>query len=148
MATEDELLSAIRTAGMRVTLPRQAICGVLAECEDEYLTATEIHDHVSERTGNIDSSTVYRTLDELARLGLIHHLHVGSSQQGLWHLTMDHNHQDLVCESCRRTIIVPLAEVAPIHRRLEDNYGFKVKTHHYAILGYCDQCEPDVDHPH
>ena len=148
LATEDELLAAIREAGMRVTLARRAICGALAASEDAYLTASEIQERVSERSGDIDSSTIYRTLDEFTRLGLIHHIHVGSNQQGLWHLTMDHSHQDLVCEGCGTTIIVPLEDVAPTHQMLQEKYGFTVKIHHYAIVGHCETCESQVDHPH
>ena len=148
MATADELLTRIRDAGMRVTLARRAICAALAASEDEYLTASDIQTRVDAVAAGIDSSTIYRTLDELTRLGPIHHLHIGSNQQGLWHLTMDYSHQDLVCEDCGTTVIVPLEDVEPVHRVFREKYGFHAKIHHYAVLGLCSNCQPQDGHEH
>jgi Fe2+ or Zn2+ uptake regulation protein len=143
----DLLLEAMRRAGLRLTLARRAICRVLGDSKEDFLTAATILERVTRIAGVIDPSTVYRTLDDLARLGYLHHVHLGSLP-GAWHVTVDHNHQHLVCEGCGRTITVPLAELAPGFDVIKDRYRFRPNAHHFAILGYCENCSPPADHPH
>ena len=61
----------------------------------------------------VNVETVYRTLDEFARIGLVHHVHHGN-QPGQWHLTMNHDHLHLVCERCGDTRLVPTEEVVEL----------------------------------
>ncbi|MDK1011457.1 MAG: Fur family transcriptional regulator [Actinomycetota bacterium] len=146
-SVEDALHGAIREAGLRLTLPRRAICRFLAKNGERFLTVSEIIDGVEKSAGRIDSSTVYRTLDEFARIGLVHHVHFGN-QPGRWHLTIDHDHQHLVCEVCEKTTLVPLAEVAPMFDHFRDAYGFHTNLHHFAILGHCKDCQPHSGNSH
>ena len=44
---EDILINKLKEAGFRVTLPRRAICRVLAESEKEFLTVTTILERVT-----------------------------------------------------------------------------------------------------
>lgn len=139
--TERRLHAAIRAAGLRLTLPRRAICRILAENNEAFLSATEIIELVAARTGAVDGSTVYRTLNELARLGYVHYLPIGN-QAWAWHPTVDGvHHYHLICEACGRTHTVPLAELAPAFDRIHAKYGFDPSANHFAILGLCDGCE-------
>ncbi len=137
----------IRSSGLRLTMPRRAICSVLSAHEEEFLTTSEILSAVEMNGLAIDPSTVYRTLDDFAEIGLVHHIHLGS-QPGQWHLTVDHDHQHLVCESCGRTTLVPTIEIEPLFEVLRRSYGFHASLHHFAILGTCADCEPSDGHPH
>lgn len=121
-------------------MPRRAISRVLAGSDHEFLNAAMILEQVTNRFGQMDASTVYRTLDELERLGLVHHVHLGSGQPGTWHLTVDRDHQHLVCENCQKTIEVPAVELEPTYQVLTERYGFKPNTHHFTILGFCQDC--------
>lgn len=144
--TERILLTAIRDAGMRSTLARRAICRVLAQSDETFLSASTILERVAESVREIDFSTVYRTLNQLADLGYLHYLQVGN-QSGAWHLTLSRDHQHLICEVCGRTTAVPLAEIAPTMVHLRDKYQFEVGVHHFAILGYCESCKPNSTGP-
>ena len=105
--SEELLTERIQRAGLRLTLPRRAICRVLANSDEAFLSASMIAEQVWRTAGQVDASTVYRTLDELARIGLVHLIHLGSGQPSMWHLTLDHSHEHLVCEGCGTTIEVP-----------------------------------------
>lgn len=137
----EELFSnRMREAGLRMTMPRRAISRVLADSDHEFLSAAMILERVVDRFGQMDASTVYRTLDELERLGLVHHVHLGTGQPGMWHLMVDVDHQHLVCENCGKTIEVPAADLEPTYRVLGERYGFTPNTHHFTILGFCQDC--------
>lgn len=144
---EAALHARIREEGLRLTLPRRAICKALAVHGEDFLTASEILDEAKKLVGQIDSSTAYRTLDEFARIGLLHHVHLGS-QPGRWHLTLDHDHQHLVCENCGEPTLVPSSDVAPFFDLLVEKHGFSVNAHHFAILGLCKNCREDAAHSH
>jgi Fur family ferric uptake transcriptional regulator len=138
---EQQLTEAIRSGGLRLTLPRRAICRILANSDEEFLTASAILEGVAATAGQIDASTVYRTLDELVRLGYLHHVFVGN-QPGTWHVASDHDHQHLVCEACGRTTTIPLGELASTFDLIRTKYRFRPNAQRYAIPGYCDDCEP------
>jgi Fur family ferric uptake transcriptional regulator len=88
-----------------------------------------------------DAQVVYRTLDELARLGLVHHVYLGE-RLGAWHLTIDDEHHHLVCEGCGRAEAIPTSELAPMLDVIVSKYGFRPYAHHFALLGYCADCRP------
>ena len=148
MMSENLLTHRIQEAGLRLTLPRRAICRVLAGSDEAFMSALTIAKRVAANAGQVDSSTVYRTLSELARIGLVHLIHLGNGQPGMWHLTIDHDHEHLVCEGCGITIEVPQTDFAPLYDVLRTKYGFQPSAHHFAYLGFCGDCGPPTDHHH
>ena len=143
---EETLHKRIRAAGLRLTLPRRAICKVLAANDENFLTAAEILASAIAEVGQIDPSTAYRALDHFAEIGLVHHVNLGS-QPSKWHLTLDHDHQHLVCETCGKTTLVPSSEVTAFFALLKDRFGFTVNADHFAILGQCESCSTAAPHP-
>ncbi|MDE0375199.1 MAG: Fur family transcriptional regulator [bacterium] len=146
--TEDLLMERLREAGLRLTLPRRAVLRALAASDEPFVSARMIMDHVHETAGRMEASTVYRILDDLARIGLVHHISLGNGRSGRWHITLDHDHEHLVCEACGRTIEVSHTEFAPLFELLSRKYGFQTSPHHFAIVGSCEECGPQNDHPH
>ena len=145
--TEEILIDKLREAGLRVTLPRRAICRVLAESEKEFLNANTVLERVKATAGEIDSSTVYRTLDDLQEIGLVHQVQLGHVP-GLWHLTVNHDHQHLVCENCGQTIAVPASVMEPTYKLLRKDYSFQPNSHNLAILGFCENCSAEAAESH
>lgn len=136
---EEEMHARIREAGLRLTMPRRAICAVLAANGEEFVSSSDVLAAVERDTGPIDPSTVYRTLDEFARIGLVHHVHHGN-QPGQWHLTVNHDHLHLVCEECGKTELVPTEQVQSMLDLFEETYRFRAYLHHFAVLGRCETC--------
>lgn len=147
-ALRDAIHTKIKEHGLRLTLPRRAICGVLARHGEEFLTVPQILDEAMDEAGApIDPSTGYRTLDELARIGLVHHVHFGT-QPGRWHLTIEHDHQHLACETCGSMTAIPESDLRGTFEHLRETYGFSVSPHHFAILGQCADCREREGHTH
>jgi len=137
---EEALLQRVRQAGLRLTLQRRAICAVLARNQEAFLTVGEIVAEVEEIAGPIDPSTCHRTLRQLADIGAVHHIHLGS-QPAKWHLTLEHNHQHLACETCGSVTLVPAGEFQEIFDMLQKECDFYISPHHFAILGQCGRCQ-------
>jgi Fe2+ or Zn2+ uptake regulation protein len=133
----EPILGRLRASGGRVTTCRRAILetflGVGGHVTAEALTA-----RVQVGQPDVHESTVYRFLDELERLGVVDHVHLGHGP-AVYHLTSD-PHQHLVCEQCGTVVEIPEDVFAGLRSRLADDFGFSVDPRHFAVTGQCRDC--------
>lgn len=135
------LIEEMRASGLRITKPRLAIARALAESNDSHLTAESLRIRAEEIGGNkIDPSTVYRTIEALEASGSIHHVHLGHGPAVI-HLREHETHHHLVCDSCGRTVDLPLEEMQDLLGHLESKHRFRADAVHFAFMGRC------LDHP-
>lgn len=140
----DDLVEALRSAGMRITRPRAVMCEVLAEARHEHLTPQVLHARAQHRLGSrIDPSTVYRTLEALTECGAVYHVHLGHGAAVI-HLTDLVAHHHLVCEVCERTVDLPMEEVNELTDHVGARYDFVVDSVHFAMVGRCASHDRDA----
>jgi len=60
-------------------------------------------------------------------------------EPGADHLA-DRVHQHLVCEECGSVTEVPPAAFRGLERALKRDYGFTIKSRHFAVAGSCQAC--------
>ena len=133
----EQILSLLRERGGRVTTPRRAIIRALVDA-DGHVTADDIAEAVQRAHPDIHRSTVYRTLDVLAQLGVVVHVHLGHGA-AVYHLA-DEAHHHLVCDHCGAVIELPSQVLASLGRRIERDYGFRLGANHFALGGRCTSC--------
>ena len=101
-------------------------------------TAEDLALEIQSGAPDVHISTVYRNLEELERLGVVVHAHLGHGP-ATYHLS-SRAHSHLVCEGCGLTIEAP----DEMFRRLADDarssFGFRIDPHHFAVLGRCRSC--------
>lgn len=147
MATVDELLASLRSNNLRITQARRIVCRILAEGQDHHMSASEIYQSALTESGGIDRSTVYRILDDLERIGALHHVHTGH-HAGVYHLSDKAAHHHLVCEHCGETFPIPFDVLGEVFGTVEERFGFFPNTLHLTIPGQCQDChlkESDVN---
>lgn len=132
----DDLVTAVRAAGLRVTRPRRAVCEVVARHHAEHLTAAAIVDRVG---GDADQSTVYRTLEALEDAGVLTHTHFGHGPL-VYHLVDDTPHHHVVCEGCGRVEAITPDILDEVVTAIVEKTGFQVDPTHLAIAGRCPDC--------
>jgi Fe2+ or Zn2+ uptake regulation protein len=81
---------------------------------------------------------VYRTLDTLAELGVVEHVHLGHGP-AVYHLTQDPHHH-LICRSCGAVVEAPANLLTGVAKRVRDQYGFALDAKHFALSGRCSAC--------
>ncbi|MBV8959841.1 MAG: transcriptional repressor [Actinobacteria bacterium] len=140
----DDLLDALRAAGGRVTAPRRAVVGALVDAKG-HVTAEELTALVRDKHPDVAESTVYRILDELERLELVVHVHLGHGPAS-YHLAQT-PHAHLVCTTCNRVVEIPIARFARLTRQLETDHGFVPDYAHFAIVGRCEACREPARRP-
>ena len=133
----EPILGLLRARGGRVTTRRRAILetflGIGGHITAEVLTA-----RVQASQPDVHESTVYRFLDELERLGVVDHVHLGHGP-AVYHLASDAHHH-LVCDRCGTVVEVPESAFAELRTQLKDGYGFALQPRHFAVTGRCEAC--------
>ena len=133
------MLTRLRAGGTRVTGARRLVLECLYDGQG-HRTAEELAAQVQTRAPDVHLSTVYRNLDELERLGVVVHSHLGHGP-ATYHLE-EQSHGHLVCETCGATVEAPDDVFVGLARTLRRRFGFQVDPHHFALLGMCRACAP------
>lgn len=122
-------------AGYRSGAARREVIDLLA-AEPCAVTALEI----DRRLDSVGRASVYRTLDQLERLHLVHRVEIGGDAAGYERVDPDRHHHHLVCEECG--LLAPFADrsleraIEAIGREAE----FEVAAHDVVLRGRCHDC--------
>ena len=91
----------VRARGGRATPSRRIILEILFDT-DRHLSAEELTAAVQKRSPDVHLSTIYRNLEELQKLGVIEHAHLGHGPAT--YLLASHSHAHFVCDRCGKRI--------------------------------------------
>jgi Fe2+ or Zn2+ uptake regulation protein len=136
----DNVLDLVRARGGRATSSRRILLEVLFEA-DGHMTAEELTQAVQARAPDVHLSTIYRNVEELQRLGVIVHSHLGHGPATYLLASMAHAH--FVCEQCGTMIEAPDEIFRGLARTAKGRLGFTIDPHHFAIQGRCANCTND-----
>ncbi len=137
MKTATELTDLFRRRGLRVTPQRQAIFRLL-HGDVSHPTVESLHELARSEMPTISLKTVYQTVHDLADLGEVALLDLGTGSLRVDpNVEVDHHH--VVCTDCGRVRDVPV-EFDGI--RLPSRYrrDFTVESVEVIFRGRCDDC--------
>ncbi|WP_249522189.1 Fur family transcriptional regulator [Modestobacter marinus] len=139
------LAAELRARGLRLTSQRQRVLAAVAALE--HGTPAVIGGRLRADAGPggaaPDTSTVYRTLELLERLGLVWHTHLGKGAP-IYHAAQ-HPHLHVVCQSCGEVQSVDPALLDGAAERLGAQLGFTLDVGHVALSGTCRACAEKED---
>jgi Fur family transcriptional regulator, ferric uptake regulator len=133
----EEVLDLLRESGGRATTSRRVLLRCLFE-PGPHRTAEELAAEVQRVAPDVHLSTIYRNLDELERLGVVVHAHLGHGP-ATYHLASE-THGHLVCEVCGGTLEAPEGFFNELTDAAARQYGFVIDPRHFAVLGRCAPC--------
>ena len=137
MRSPEELQALFRASGRKVTAQRQCIFRVL-HGDDTHPTAEAVHEAARRRIGTISLKTVYQTLHELADLGEIAVLDLGTGT-ARFDPNVDHVHHHLVCRSCGKVRDLH-ADFSAVRVPDGATAGFEVGPAEVVFRGRCAAC--------
>lgn len=139
MPSSDAMIQSLRSAGMRITPQRIAICQYLCESH-AHPTAAMVYQALLPRFPSMSLATVYNTLDTLARASLISV--AGSAGDNNLHYDADTApHIHLACLNCHRITDFATADLDDIQHKITAS-GFKVIGAKVSVYGLCPDCQP------
>ncbi len=134
----EQALDLFRAHGSRITTSRRLLLRCLFG-STSHRTAEDLAAEVQGLAPDVNLSTVYRNLEELERLGVIVHAHLGHGP-AIYHLASEiHGH--LVCEACGVQVEAPEGFFDALARAARREYGFTIDPRHFAVLGLCGNCD-------
>jgi Fur family ferric uptake transcriptional regulator len=136
----EHALATLEREGFRAGAARTRVVDALAR-QNCCATAQEIADELRDEQGRVGIASVYRALEVLDRLGLVHRLDVGdgTARYEAAHPGGEHHHH-VVCNRCGR--VAQFADdrleqaIATLSQRLE----FTIDQHDVVLRGTCPNC--------
>ena len=146
MRSPDQLVTAFRASGRKVTPQRERIFRVLHD-NQTHPTADSVHAAVVADMPSVSLRTVYSVLHELAEMGELRQLELGTGSARFDPNTADHHH--LVCDRCGSVRDVA-ADFPGVSLGADNPFGFRIDATEITFRGRCAACastNPETTNP-
>ena len=137
MRTPEELTRLFRHSGRKVTAQRQCIFRVL-QGDETHPTAESVYDAARAEMETISLKTVYQTLHELADLGEVVALDVGTGTTR-FDPNVEGHHHHLVCRGCGKVRDLH-ADYSGLEVPEGAEDGFELAEAEVVFRGVCAEC--------
>jgi Fur family ferric uptake transcriptional regulator len=132
--------AALRTSGARAGGARDAVIDYLAR-QDCCVSAQEVFDGLREGRRAVGIASVYRALDQLSDLGLVHRVELGHGVTRFEPASPDgDHHHHLVCDTCGKVDTFDDAAVEKALGRVATSHGYRLGGHDLVLRGACADC--------
>jgi Fur family transcriptional regulator, ferric uptake regulator len=125
------LVNTVRAHGLRVSTARRVVLEALVAAARP-LTAEEI------AGGRYDLGSVYRNLETLESIGVVHHVHLGHAA-GRYELA-GRTAGWATCQSCGRSTPLDPEALTAIRAAVRAATGFDASFSHFPLAGRCPDC--------
>ncbi len=129
----------IRSAGLKVTLPRLKILDMLESSGKKHLSAENMYKALLEDGEEIGLATVYRVLTQFEGAGLVkrHHFEGGNS---VFELSQGEHHDHILCVKCGKVDEFHDEVIEQRQLDIAKQKGYKMTDHSLYIYGVCSDC--------
>jgi Fur family ferric uptake transcriptional regulator len=135
----DHALAELKLAGHRTGGARTAVIQLLAR-QDCCLTAQEIFDRLRADGRLVGVASVYRALDLLSRMGLVHRLDIGPAACYEPALPGGEHHHHVVCDRCGKVASFEDKALEDAIDRLGGRLKYSIGAHDVVLRGACPDC--------
>ncbi|HEY6429341.1 MAG TPA: Fur family transcriptional regulator [Acidimicrobiales bacterium] len=137
MQSPEGLTDLFRANGHKITAQRECIFRAL-EGDVTHPSAERVYEKVRREMPHVSLKTVYQTLNDLAELGAITVLDVGTGS-ARFDPNVETAHHHLVCRSCDkvRDLVADFPGLTVSRRAAQ---GFAVDSAEVVFRGLCDEC--------
>jgi Fe2+ or Zn2+ uptake regulation protein len=140
MQSPDALTDLFRSHGRKITAQRQCIFRAL-EGDVSHPSAERVYEKVRAEMPNVSLKTVYQTLNDLAELGEISALDLGTGS-ARFDPNVEALHHHLVCRSCGKVRDLT-ANFPALKVPARAAQGFDVSSAEVVFRGLCADCTGD-----
>ncbi|BCU47863.1 transcriptional repressor [Citrobacter amalonaticus] len=128
--------TALKKAGLKVTLPRLKILEVLQGPDNHHVSAEDLYKRLIDMGEEIGLATVYRVLNQFDDAGIVtrHNFEGGKS---VFELTQQHHHDHLICLDCGKVIEFSDESIEARQREIASKHGIRLTNHSLYLYGHC-----------
>jgi Fur family transcriptional regulator, ferric uptake regulator len=136
----EHALAGLAAAGYQRGSARRAVVECLS-AQRCALTAQEIEGDLRATGKAVGRASIYRTLEQLADLGLVHRLDLGTGVASYEPTAAGgEHHHHLLCDRCGRLVPFEDPELERAIRNLGRRREFEVSAHDVTLRGLCERC--------
>ena len=136
---EESARSALSDAGHRAGGAREAVVKQLGR-QSCCLSAQEISDELRAKGTDVGLASVYRALDALAQLGLVHRIDVGGTACFEPADPSGDHHHHAICERCGKRDAFADPELERLIDGVAARLGYDLGGHEVVLRGSCPDC--------
>ena len=137
MAQPADFAAHLHAQGYRLTPQRQLILDAVRRAND-HVTPEQVYATIHQQHPAVSRATIYRTLDFLCEVRLIHALYWGG--QMYYEIADDQPHHHLVCRACGGMEECEHDVLQVMFEAVEKKHHFLIDMDHVALFGLCQHC--------
>lgn len=130
----------LKRAGLKITLPRVKILGILQDPENQHISAEDVYRILLDQHDEIGLATVYRVLNQFDDAGIVsrHHFEGGKS---VFELSHKQHHDHLVCLNCGKVVEFEDEMIEQRQLDIANSHKIKLTNHSLYLYGECEDEE-------
>ena len=130
----------LRRAGLKTTLPRLKILGIMEEESKRHFTAEDVYKRLLELGEEIGLATVYRVLTQFESADLVirHHFEGGRS---VFEINDGGHHDHMVCVKCGTILEFMDDKIEERQKQVALEHNFEMQDHLLYMYGICSSCK-------
>jgi Fur family ferric uptake transcriptional regulator len=137
---DEHVRDELRRSGARAGGARDAVIAHLA-AQDCCLSAQEVFDELRAGGRAVGLASVYRVLDQLAEMGLVHRIDLGHGVARFEPAHPGgHHHHHLVCGECGTIETFDDRRLEQAVSRVAGSRGYTLEGHDVVLHGTCNEC--------
>jgi Fur family ferric uptake transcriptional regulator len=127
----------LKKAGLKTTLPRLKILGILEDSETRHMSAEDVYKRLLDAGEEVGLATVYRVLTQFESAGLVirHNFEGG---RAVFELNPGSHHDHMVCVECGRVFEFYDKTIEERQRTVAEAAGFIIGDHSLYLYGVCE----------
>jgi len=106
---------------------------------DEFVSAQELHQKISQSGKKLGLTTVYRALTEMVEQGMADSLSISDGEMRYRICTPEHHHH-LICRVCGKTVEFDMPGFEELALEVAKANGFTELSHEIELFGVCKDC--------
>ena len=128
----------LKTAGLKVTLPRLRVLSILETEPERHWSAEDVYRALSSSDADIGLATIYRVLTQFEAAGLVLRRRFDDGH-AVFELDRGPHHDHIVCMDCGYIAEFVAGTSEKRQREIAKKLGFEIADHSLVLYGSCTQ---------
>ena len=127
--------------GLRASKNRDDVISLLQQGASP-MAVEDIYESIKKLNNKISLSTVYRIIEKLVNLNIVHKVTTLDDNRALYEIVKDSHthHHYMICVKCKKMIPIDDCPVKELEKSIEDKTGFSITGHKFELYGECKNC--------
>ncbi len=130
----------LKSAGLKVTLPRLKILEILETSNNRHMSAEDIYRALIMQNEDVGMATIYRVLTQFEASGMVNKLKFDDGQS-VFELSSAEHHDHLVCVKCGKIAEFTDDIIENRQHEVAKKYNYQLTDHCLYLYGLCKNCQ-------